>query len=95
MQVFISRIVAAWVAGLASWLLVKFGIGISVEDQANVVEHLVGIIIPVGMTCYAIVHKLLSKRTNPGDAASSTLAASEASETSVLKARKDFTARSV
>lgn len=86
MQVFIARIIAAWIAGLAGWLMVKFGIGISAEDQANFTTHLVGIVIPVMTTLYAVAHKLLSKKTNPGDAASSHLAAREDTETAQLKA---------
>lgn len=86
MQVFIARIVAAWVAGIAGWLMVKFGIGISPEDQTNFTTHLVGVIIPTIFTIYGIAHKLLSKHTNPGDAASSHLAAREDTETAQLKA---------
>lgn len=90
MQVFLARILAAWIAGLAGWLMVKFGIAITPEDQANFVTHLVGIVIPAMTTIYAIIHKMVSKKLNPGDAASSHLAEREASETAAIKASERF-----
>lgn len=90
MQVFLSRIIAAWIAGLCGWLMAKYGIGIDPANQAELVGHLVGVIIPVMTTIYAVAHKLLSKKTNPGDAASSHLAERESAETAQLKARSGF-----
>lgn len=90
MQVFLSRIIAAWVAGLASWLLAKYGVTIDANNQTEIVGHIVGIIIPLGTTIYAVVHRLLSKFFNPGDAASKHLAERETAETHQLKAASSF-----
>lgn len=83
----IGRILAAWIAALASWLMVKYGITISPDNQAGIVGHMVSIIIPAFLTIYAIAHKVLNKHFNPGDAASSHLADKEAGEAAVLKAQ--------
>lgn len=90
LQTVLARILAAWIAGLAGFLMAKFDIGIKPEDQAAIVTHLVGIIIPTIMTVYALVHKLLNKHLNPGDAASTHLAEKQAIEATRLKASEKF-----
>lgn len=82
---FLARILAAWIAGAVSWLGVKYGITIDDAAQQAFVEHLVGVVIPLFMTLYALFHRTFSKKTNPGDAASGHLAAKESSETALLK----------
>lgn len=81
-----ARILAAWIAALASYLLAKYGVTIDANDQASIVTHLLGVAIPVFMTIYAIVHKVLNKKMNPGDAASVHLADKESGEAAQLKA---------
>lgn len=82
---FAARILGAWIAALASWLLVKYGVTVDVEAQQQLTEHLVGVVIPTFLTLYAVAHRLVSKKTNPGDAASTHLAAKESDEAANLK----------
>lgn len=83
--VVLSRIIAAWLAGFFGWLAIKFGIDVGAEAQQSLVQGIVGIIIPLFVTLYAVFHKTISRWTNPGDAASSHLAKKESAETAVLK----------
>jgi hypothetical protein len=84
-RVFLSRLLAPWIAGLSAWLAVKFGAPLTDEQQEKMVEFLVGIVIPFLLTVYGAAHKLISHATNPGDAASGTLARQEKEEQKVLK----------
>jgi uncharacterized membrane protein (DUF441 family) len=80
---FFSRIAAALVAFVVTWLTAK-GIDLDQDAQSNLrqlIETTIYIIV------YAISHRVIDKRVNPGDAASSHLATSEKAETAVLKAR--------
>lgn len=83
--VLLSRIVAAWLAGFFGWLSIKFGIDIGSAEQQQLVQGIVGVILPIFITLYAVFHKTISRWTNPGDAASSHLAAKESAEVAVLK----------
>lgn len=84
-QTWLARALAAWVAGLAGWLAVRFGFDFSSDQQKALVEHLVGIIVPLVLTVYSILHKSLNKRINPGDAASTHLMNSEVREANMLR----------
>jgi uncharacterized membrane protein (DUF441 family) len=80
---FFSRIAAALVALLITWLTAK-GINLDQDTQSNLrqlIETTIYIIV------YAISHRVIDKRVNPGDAAGSHLAVSEKQESAVLKAR--------
>lgn len=85
---FLARILGAWIAGLAAFLYTKYGVTMDSEAQKAFTEHLVGIIIPTFMTVYALAHRFISKRLNPGDAASGHLAEREAVETERIKGVK-------
>lgn len=86
LSTFLSRVLAAWLAGGAAWLLVRYDILVDTETQKQLVEHLVGVILPVVLTLYAVAHKLVSKKTNPGDTASSHLSEKLSTEAERLKA---------
>lgn len=81
----LGRVLAAWLAGLCTYLAVKWGIVIDSDTQRQFVEHLVGIIIPLLLTLYSIFHKVFNKKLNPGDAASTHLAEREKAQAATLK----------
>jgi uncharacterized membrane protein len=78
---FLSRIIAGWVAAFVAYLSTKFGVTLDAETQAGILAVLLGIF----TTVYSIVHRVLDKKINPGDAASSHLAAKEQVEVAALK----------
>jgi hypothetical protein len=82
---FLSRIIGWAVAGLCGWLAVRFGVSIDTDTQTELVVALVGVVIPLMGGVASVVHRLVDKRLNPGDAASSHLAVVERAETAELK----------
>lgn len=76
-RLFLGRIIGAAVAGLATWLLAKFGIGLDEDTQAKMTEVAVIVLMTVFTIIYSIVHKTADRKLNPGDAASAKLATSE------------------
>lgn len=80
----LGRVIAAWIAGLATFLMTKYGVLIDAEQQKHLVEYTVGLILPLFITIYSILHKVLNKKLNPGDAASVHIAEQEKTEHSVL-----------
>lgn len=82
---FISGVVGAIVAGFVSWLAAR-GINLDQDSQAKLVEWLVGFILPLFGVVWTLVHKLVAKYTNPGDAATSQLAEEHIHENEQLKA---------
>lgn len=87
---FLARIIASAVAGLAAWLAAHWTIELDADARQQITEA--GLVLAlavaqwIGTTVYGLVHRALSKRLNPGDAASSHLAAVEQRETAHLKA---------
>jgi hypothetical protein len=79
---YISRIIAGWVAALVVYLNTKYGISLDGDTQAAILTVSLGIF----TTIYSIAHRLIDKKVNPGDAASSHLAAQEQTEAQGLKA---------
>lgn len=82
----LSRVVGAWVAALAVWLSAKLGIVLDDNAQEQIIAGAIAVAFALAQTVYAIVHRSLDKRLNPGDAASSHLADKEKTETARLKA---------
>lgn len=80
---YVSRFIAALVASMSGWLTQKAGIGIDADTQAAFVQ--IGVF--VMLLIYGLVHRLLDRWLNPGDAASSHLAKVEAVETARLKGK--------
>lgn len=62
---FIARFVGGIAASLASWLSIKYGITLEPETTQGVVAVGVG----VAFIVYSIVHRLVSKKTDPADKA--------------------------
>jgi hypothetical protein len=65
----IGRLLAAWIAGFFGWLMVRYGIAVPDAAQTKLVEAIVGVVIPIAISLYAIVHKLIDAKVNPADAA--------------------------
>ena len=81
---FIARLVGTFIAAISGWLVAK-GVEIDQETQAQLVNSLTLLLWPLMTVVYAVVHKVVSKWTNPGDAASSHLAVAEKIETQNIK----------
>lgn len=82
---FIAGIVGWIVGGMVAFLASK-GIDIDKDSQQTIIEYTVGLVIPLGGVVAAIVHKIVAKYTNPGDAATSQLAEEHVHENEQLKA---------
>lgn len=81
---FLARAVAILVAWLAGHFAIKFGVTISTEAQAQLANEIVNIVV-ILLGVYAASHRILSKWSNPGDAASTNIAVAETTEAARLK----------
>lgn len=77
-----SRVIAAWVGAGAAYVETRFGVILDPDTKANLV---VGAVAVYG-TVYPIIHRLLDKKWNPGDAASTHQAVAEKAEVAAIKA---------
>lgn len=82
---FLSRVIAALVSTLATWLLVHYGIDLDDATRHQLVDAIVGIIIPTFTVAYALAHKTLDKKLNPADSASKHLAVEGKAESTAIK----------
>jgi hypothetical protein len=80
---FLSRILAGWIAALVVYLNAKFGVTLDGDTQTAILTLALGLF----STIYSIVHRVIDKQLNPGDAASSHLASKEEAEAQVLKSK--------
>lgn len=83
---FLSRVIGTVVGALVAWLAAK-GINIDAKTQQQVIEALITIIIPVYSIAREIVHRLIDKRINPADAASTRIAQASIRTVATMKAR--------
>lgn len=74
LRVLLGRLIGAAVAGLATFLMSKWGIMLDPDTQAQVTEQGVIFLMVIFTAIYSIVHKVVNKKLNPGDTASATLA---------------------
>lgn len=70
----LARIVGAVVAGVLTWLATKFGVVIPKETAGQLTENLVAAMLVMFSIIYALVHRAVSVKTNPTDAAQPDLA---------------------
>lgn len=82
---FVAGVVGWLVGGLVAFLASK-GINVDKDSQQQIIEYTVGLVIPLGGVVAAIVHKLVAKYTNPGDAATTQLTEEHIHENEQLKA---------
>lgn len=81
---FLGRIIAIIVGWAAAQLAVRFGFQVDSATQAQLVEHIVNIVVLL-LGVYAMSHKWLNKWINPGDAASSNITKVEKAQAERLK----------
>lgn len=72
---FLSRVIAAAIAGLCTWLASHWAVDIDQDTRAQLVDAIVAFLIPVFTVIYAVLHRIFDKWINPADAAGSHLAA--------------------
>lgn len=73
-RVLAGRLIGAIVAGLSTFLLAKFGVGLDADVQQQITEAGAIFLMVVFTAIYGIVHKVVNKKLNPGDTASAKLA---------------------
>lgn len=72
MRPLLPGVLGALVGAAAAWLASK-GIDLDKDTQAQIVEYLVLVILPVFGGVAATTHKIAAKKFNPGDAATTEL----------------------
>jgi hypothetical protein len=90
---FASRIIAPAISILLAWLATKLGITFGADTEGHLTEFAVSIFLGVFLAVNGVIHKTLDKKLNPGDAASSHIAAQEKTESIVLKHKRGKSAR--
>lgn len=88
---YLARIIAGLIASGCAWLAAKYGLSITPDIQSHAVEALVGFMLAVFSLLYSFLHKLLDKKINPADSASSHLAAKGLAEHERMAALQDIT----
>lgn len=81
----LGRIIGGIVASIAAWLTVHYGIIVTQSQQDDAISYVVGIMMLVFSILYPILHKWMNMKLNPGDTASSTLAAKAVMDKTILK----------
>jgi hypothetical protein len=84
-RLFLSRIIGGLVATFAAWLSTKWGIVIDADTQAQLITAIQVQFFVVFSIFYPIIHKWISSKINPGDAASGRRAAKEKAEVEVIR----------
>lgn len=73
MNVFIARIAAAVASAVVVWVIGALGLPVTEEQTASVAAWLTEGLTGLGgfalLFIYGLIHKLISRRTNPADAA--------------------------
>lgn len=73
---FLSRIIAGWIAAVVAFMNAKYGITLDGDTQTAIMT----LFFAIASSVYAIVHRVIDKKLNPGDAASSHYASQEKEE---------------
>lgn len=84
LRLFAARVIAGFVATFVVWLSTKH-INIDHETQQQLVDGLVTWSLGIFSVFYPVVHKLIDRWLNPGDAASTHLAHEERAEVAALR----------
>jgi hypothetical protein len=71
---YLARILAAWIAAASGWAASAIGVEVTPEEQMAIFNAALG----VGLTVYAVAHRLIDSRLNPADAASPSVAEAHA-----------------
>jgi hypothetical protein len=81
---YLARLLAAWIAAASGWVASTVGVEISPDEQMAIFNAALG----VGLTVYAVAHRLIDSRLNPADAASPTVAEAHADVAEAERAAK-------
>lgn len=84
----LARLAGALVAGLVTWLAGKFGVIISEDVKGQLTEGVVATMLTLFTVVYALVHKAVSVKTNPMDAASPSMVVEGKSEQKTINENK-------
>ena len=80
---FLSRIIGSFVAGFIVSLAAK-GIDIDPETASAVTTASVGILLAAFTALYSVIHRVIDKKLNPGDAAAKSIVVNEKYEAEEL-----------
>lgn len=72
-KIFFSRWIGGLVASLCAWLAIKWGIVVPDTVQADLAANVVGVMLGVFSILYPLIHKVIDRKVNPGDTASTHL----------------------
>lgn len=78
---FVSRVAAAGVGVGLGWVATKTGVTVNTPEIAGQLTTF------ITLAGYAVAHRVIDKKVNPGDAASSHLAVAESQQVDALKRR--------
>jgi hypothetical protein len=67
---YVARVLSAWIAAASGWAASVIGVEVSADEQALIFNAAMGI----GLTVYAVAHRLIDSKLNPADAASPSVA---------------------
>lgn len=81
----VSRFLGAWIAALVTYLQFHYNITLDADTQAGLLSVGLGVF----TTVYFLVHRIIDRFINKGDAASSTLAKVENKQVAAIKAEKE------
>ncbi|HXG69473.1 MAG TPA: hypothetical protein VNJ04_02550 [Gemmatimonadaceae bacterium] len=83
---FFSRLIAPAITALLAILATKFGIDFGADAAQHLTAYATVIAFAVFTAVNGVFHRVIDKKVNPGDAASSHLAGAEKTESKQLKA---------
>lgn len=81
----LGRIVGSLVAALATWLEARFGWKLDPASQAQLSAGILVTLMTTFSIVYALVHKAVSAKVNPADAATPAMAEAGKTEARALK----------
>ena len=82
---FLSRIIAPFITAALAFLAVRFGLNFGEDAAGHITEYTVVLLIWLAQLLNGPIHKWIDKWANPGDAASSHIAAAEKAHADSLK----------
>jgi hypothetical protein len=82
---FLSRILAPLISAVFTWLAVHYGINFADDTREQVIEALVVVIIPLAQIVNGVAHRVIDKKINPADTASTHLAQEGKAEVAAIK----------
>lgn len=85
LRLVIARTIGGLIATLSAWLMIRYGIIVDDSAQAELTSNVVAVMMTIFTILYPLIHKLINRKINPGDAASSHLAREEKTQAEGLR----------